>query len=478
MRQLLLSFLALAACTTSAPPPRSPAQPTLVTASASASVEHAPPVVEAPPPAPPPRLAVVEDGLSAAREQAQREGKLLFVEAWAPWCHTCLSMKAFVLPDPWLAPLGERVVFATLDTDREESAPFLERHAVRVWPSLFVIDPSDDTVVGYWPGSASAPELRSFIEESLRAREDRRALRAPDRDPSRELLVAAAASAARQNARAIQAYARAVASSPADWPRRSEALVGWIQALRSSRRFEACVKLGLDHVEEVRGAAMPADFALTMLLCAEALPRGATQARAIRAATARLETLVADPPAGASVDDRADALDILTDARRSLGDVEGARQAARARLTLLEDASAKAATPEIAASFDGSLASALVGAGRVDEALQLLRSREATLPNAYEPPARLASILLALGQYPEEALAASERAVAKSYGPRRLRYLKLRAAIQSKMGQREEALATLREELRGYDALPPGQRNDVHRAEAARRLREAERAGR
>jgi tetratricopeptide (TPR) repeat protein len=420
---------------------------------------------------------VVEDDLPAAREQARKEGKLLFVEAWAPWCHTCLSMKAFVLPDPWLAPLGERVVFATIDTDREANAPFLERNAIRVWPSLFVIDPSDDTVVGYWPGSASAPELRSFVEESMRAMEDRRAKRAPDKDPSRELLVAAAAAASRQNAKAVAAYARAVASSEADWPRRSEALVGWIQALRSSRKFEACAKLGLDHVDEVRGAAMPADFALTMLLCAEELPRGAPQAQALRAATTRLEALVADPPQGASVDDRADALDILADARRSLGDARGAEQAARARLALLEEASAKAATPEIAASFDGSLASALVGAGRGGEALVLLRSREATLPNAYEPPARLASILLDLGQYPE-ALAASERAIAKSYGPRRLRYLKLRAAIQTRMGQRKEAIATLREELRGYDALPPGQRSDVHRAETARRLREAERAGR
>lgn len=53
-----------------------------------------PPPEAAPLPAPsaPPRF--VEDDLDAALEEARRSSKLLLVDGWAPWCHTCLSMLA------------------------------------------------------------------------------------------------------------------------------------------------------------------------------------------------------------------------------------------------------------------------------------------------------------------------------------------------------------------------------------------------
>src|SRR5262245_25729583 len=33
------------------------------------------------------------DDTAAAMAEAQAAGKPLFVDAWAPWCHTCLSMQ-------------------------------------------------------------------------------------------------------------------------------------------------------------------------------------------------------------------------------------------------------------------------------------------------------------------------------------------------------------------------------------------------
>ncbi len=100
-------------------------------------------------------IAFIEDDIDGAMTKAKAEGKALFVDVWAPWCHTCLSMKNYVLSDPSLRGLAERVVFASIDSDRESSARFLERHAVNVWPMFFLIDPAADRVVGAWPGSAS-----------------------------------------------------------------------------------------------------------------------------------------------------------------------------------------------------------------------------------------------------------------------------------------------------------------------------------
>ena len=104
----------------------------------------------------------------------------------------------------------------------------------------------------------------------------------------------------------------------------------------------------------------------------------------------------------------------------------------------------------------------------------MLEQRERELPDAYEPPARLAGVLLKAGRLPE-ARAAVERAIGKSYGPRRLRYLGLRAEIQARQGDVAGALATLREEVKGSEALPPGQASPERVADAKRRLDEAER---
>ncbi|HNF98095.1 MAG TPA: thiol reductase thioredoxin, partial [Pseudomonadota bacterium] len=44
-------------------------------------------------------LPFVENDFALARAQALKSGKLLFVDAWALWCHTCLSMRNFVFTD-------------------------------------------------------------------------------------------------------------------------------------------------------------------------------------------------------------------------------------------------------------------------------------------------------------------------------------------------------------------------------------------
>src|SRR6202040_2071716 len=83
----------------------------------------------------------IEDDYPRALAQARAEGKPLFVDAWAPWCHTCLSMRAYVFPDEAMRPLARDFVWLAVDTEKPESAAFLARFAMQVWPTLWVIDP-------------------------------------------------------------------------------------------------------------------------------------------------------------------------------------------------------------------------------------------------------------------------------------------------------------------------------------------------
>jgi tetratricopeptide (TPR) repeat protein len=416
-------------------------------------------------------LRFIEDDLPAAAARARAEGKVLFVDAWAPWCHTCLSMKHFVLGDPALRGLEDRVIFAAVDTDRPSSAAFLERHAVTAWPTFFVIDPASDKVVGLWVGSGSLGEIRGLIEEGLGN------LRGGAADPaSRALSEARVAHAAGDLPAAAAGYERAIAAAPPSWPGRSAALVGWIEVLAGSKQWARCVSVGQAHLGAVRGSSAPGDFAATLLSCAGKLPAGAEQIAARTLAVDRLRELTAHPPADASVDDRQDALDTLAGGLDDLGDPAGAKKAQEARLALLEQAARAARTPEMAQTFDYARANAYVALGRGDEAVAMLTRRERELPDSYEPPARLAGVLLKSGRLPE-ALAAIDRALARAYGPRRVRYLELRADILGKSGDRAGALAALRDAVKGYEALPPGQASPAKLAEARRRLEEAEKKG-
>lgn len=141
----------------------------------------------------------------------------------------------------------------------------------------------------------------------------------------------------------------------------------------------------------------------------------------------------------------------------------------------MERAAREAKSPEEAQTFDYGRANAYLALGRADEAIRMLQARERQMPESYEPPARLAGALFKAKRL-GEALAAVDRALALSYGLRRVSHLKLRSAIQTAAGDRPGAVATLRQEVDGYLALPPGQASPERLGDARRRLAEAEAA--
>jgi len=416
------------------------------------------------------KLVAVES-FDAGMAKARAEGKALLVDAWAPWCHTCLSMQHYVLNDPALAPLGDRVVLVELDTDKAENAGFLEKYSVTVWPTFFVIDPATGKATGLWPGSASVNEFRAFVQDGLAAIDAKGAN--PD---SPEALSATAKSlqATGDWTGAAKQYARVVENAPADWPRRNEALMGWLFSLSQAGDDAACVKVGRAHLAEVRGAAVPADYSAILLDCAGEAKAGDAKL-AHTEAVARLQDFTANPPANASADDRADAWNTLSYALADDGDEAGSRHAQEQRLAILEKAAAGIKDPLLAQTFDYARAQAYVALDRGDEAVAMLEAREKELPDSYEPPARLASALAKMDRLPQ-ALTAVDRAIAKAYGPRKLLYVRQKADIQSRMGDHAGEVATLEQEVAGYEALPKGQARPDALADAKKRLAEAQKS--
>ena len=86
-----------------------------------------------------------------------------------------------------------------------------------------------------------------------------------------------------------------------------------------------------------------------------------------------------------------------------------------------------------------------------------LEASERDIPGDYNPPARLAVLLREAGRL-DEALAASDRALSKAYGPRKLLLFDARATILEKKGDPEGAKAVLRQALEYAQTLPEAQR--------------------
>ena len=103
--------------------------------------------------------------------------------------------------------------------------------------------------------------------------------------------------------------------------------------------------------------------------------------------------------------------------------------------------------------------------------LRPLAASERDLPGDYNPPARLAILFRELGRM-DEALAASDRALAKVYGPRKLTVLDARATIYEKCGRPAKAKTTLEQAIAFAKELPESQRPKRTVARLEKRLAE------
>lgn len=411
-------------------------------------------------------------GFDDAVKVAQQNNKLLFVDAWADWCHTCLSMNSYVFPNPSLAEFSQQFVFVALDTEDPENAAFFARFEMDTWPTFMVLDPSDQTLLGWWTGAASATELAEFLRQAAIAHD---ALANTNADPAvRALVQAQIAESEGDSARAAAAYQKALRVSAPTWPRRSELLLGYIGSLLNLKRYDECTQLGDQHMHEVTGAALPVQFAQRYFNCTgqSKLPG---QRRRIDAILLHLKELIDRPEGAMSPDDRTDAMAILGTAYRQLGQPEKAKELFQARLVAAEQAAATAQTLEQARTFDNLRVQAYITSKREADAISLLTLRTEQFPDSYDPPRRLAEIYLTLGQI-EPALGELGRAIARSSGQRKASLLQQKATLQGRQGDFRGQVNTLREEVLERERSKRSAADESAWLAASKRLREAEAA--
>lgn len=395
-----------------------------------------------------------EDAMAAARGQ----NKPLVVDLWAPWCHTCLSMKSYVLTDRALPGVKEDYVFLALNTERPTNTAFMKQIPLQAWPTFYVLDAKDEApaVRGRWVGAASPKQFSQFLRDGKHAFESARSGALDPASPLALLIEGDRLFAAGDHGAAGDKFAAALKAAPKDWSRRPETLLAHISLLAKTGQHEACVDFGVAHGDETGGAATASDFAYYVGACAEALGHDNAKSKAaLQRMTKRVHGLCFGDGGELSPDDRGDACGNLAGLHGALGDAKLEKAARERQLAVLESA-AEGLPDDVAMTYDWLRVSTLMSLGRAEEILPLLEAREKAVPDSYNAAHYQARIYQTLGRF-KEGVDAIERALAKAYGPRKASMYSLKADLLEAAGQREEARAAVQAEVDAYAALPEGQ---------------------
>jgi thioredoxin-like negative regulator of GroEL len=402
----------------------------------------------------------IDDDYPSALACAKHRKQPLVIDFWAPWCHTCLSMKSTVFTDPSFVNDAKRFVFASIDTERDDNAPVVAKFPLSAWPTFYVIGP-DEAVLSRHFGAASVEQFHAFLEAGATA-----ASGAAGDQQDALLLEAERATAAKDYKTADAKLEAALRAAPMTWSRRPEALVALIRTKRQLKDVQGCLALAEKQMDATGDTASATDFIVFAMSCADdrAMDEAPRVTKFRERAVARLNEVLAkaslNPPGRGGVklsyDDRSDAMGTMRELYEALDKKAQAKAIAEAQRKLLDEAAAKAPDAKAASTYNPHRAEVYAYLGRPLDLVPDLQKSVAALPGDYDPKIRLAWIYMKGGKLDDAARWADE-ALRQVYGPRRVRVLTIRAEIAGKQGGKSAERPYREQIVKFLEGLPPGQ---------------------
>jgi tetratricopeptide (TPR) repeat protein len=403
----------------------------------------------------PARLAFIEDDYPAAIAKARTAKLPLFIDAWAPWCHTCVFMREHVFTKPELLKHGERFVFLSINTEKAKNAPFLQKFPIEVWPTMLVVDSATESVALKWVGALGLEEIDKLLEDGDRAVKLTGLAKG---SIEAKLARADRLQAEGKQAESVMAYGEALAAMPVNHPRYARTVEALLTALSASGANKQCVELALDEVPRLPRGPSYANATYLGFTCLVALDTKDPWRRAAG------ETLVSFGLDALKIDvlladDKSGLYETLVGYLDETGDRKRSVELAARWLDFLEAEAAKAPNPAARAAFDPHRVEAAIASGQPQRMVAPLLKTEQELPLDYNAPARLALIYRDLGKL-DDAIAAIDRAMKNAYGPRKLRVMETRASLLGSKGDVAAQKQQLDDAIAFAKALPEGQRNE------------------
>ena len=364
-------------------------------------------------------------------------------------------MRAYVWTDKALTRHAGRFVWLSLDMEKARNAAARKQIGISAFPTLYVVDPSDGHVAIRWLGGASVAQLERLFDDGELA------VSGGAKGPALEALVAAdRAYGAEKFAEACNGYRAALAAAPEAWPARGRCIESLLFAYSQADSGEATLLLADAEWARARGTVTAAVVAGSALDAAVGLPDSLPQRKAwLTQYEAACHEVLADGTLPLVGDDRSGLYFSLEDAREAVGDSLGERALREQHVAMLEGEAKRATNAEQRAVYDSHRLTLYIALGRPAAALTMLQQSQRDFSDDYNPPQRLATAYKAMRLWPE-ALAASDQALTRAYGPRQFLVLNTRADIQLGMGDKSAATATLTDALAKARKMPEGQRSE------------------
>jgi thiol-disulfide isomerase/thioredoxin len=368
----------------------------------------------------------IEDDYPRALAEAKSKNVPLFVDAWASWCHSCVSLKQFVFKDPRIAVETSHFVWLAIDTENPKNGDFVAKFPNAVLPTLRVIDFDDEHEMLKWEGTLTAPELVDTLDDVRGAAKNKFTHDTRDAD-------------------------------------------AMVMQLSLSGETETCAKTAVGLLGHLPNGTQRVDVAVTGTDCAVDIKDDATKQKYLPPLLAELKAITQDASLPILADDRSGAYEALVDAGMAIGEKAAARENAVAWATFLEGEAAKAKTPAEREVFDPHRLLAYLALNQPERAIPMLEQSAKDFPDDFNPPARLARAHLEMGKF-DDAVADSDRALALANGPRKVKIALVKVEALTKKNDVAGARKTLTDTIAFLGTLPAGEASPKMRSALQDRL--------
>ncbi len=380
----------------------------------------------------PNRLSWIFDDYQVALAEARKRKQPIFAFVWAPWSAESLATRIHLVSNSAMEAHKDSFVWLAMDFDSKDNDEALIRLMPPMLPTIYVLDPDDETIAARHLGSASQRDIERVL----------RAATPPQSETSKAMASMQKGHKLRAQGKlgpAAKAYDRAFKSSKPDWEHRSQLLLARIETRFRMGKWGACYDV-LDKAWQQpihRSASL--NSALTLVVRCLDQEKNQKRAQAIRLATidALAKTKAPeDEPLSAS--HHGDLLRVFRQLTAAAGqDQESSRWGER-RQQFLDRSSEALNTSAERRALLWPLVEAYSDMGRAASMVGLMETWINTRPGQFDPPYLLAYLLHKVGDQ-GAALKWATRAQALTYGRRHAAILELIARIHTQLGDRPAA---------------------------------------
>jgi tetratricopeptide (TPR) repeat protein len=328
-------------------------------------------------------------------------------------------MRANVLNDAALVKQAGQFAWLSIDSDKPVNEGFVAKFASGGVPLFLVIDPATEEAVLSWYGTATALQLSALLEDGARA------LKGGTTGADALLTRADALNGQKQPGEAATFYEQALQSGGDSWPHRTRTIESLVMALMFAGKRDACATTA---AREAPGMGRDRSFVNTVYFGLDCAKAGSSELHAMEKLA---EEGVKIP--GVLGDDISGLYQNLASHYRLEKDEDAATRTATAWLDYLKKQIAEAPNAEARIGYDLHMVSAATFLHKPELALPEVERAERELPSDYNPPRMAASLYLLMGRL-DDALAASDRALQKSYGAPKLNLYLMKGRFLERKG--------------------------------------------